>query len=625
MIPIIVDGVSPENQCFPPALRLRLGPGDPLSDNFEEPIAADARPQGDGKEVAKQKVIAALLGLRLDEIVRRAERARKRRNRIWAAIAGVFLLLTVAATGSAVYAWQQLKTNEAFLSATLKRATEIIKTAVTQAQQYHVPKAATVELLEKAEGLFDDMAKLGRPTQQLRLRKAELLLVFAGSYASLGKTNAQREHALASLDLIQALAKESPHDEEVQYTLGLAFAEVGDVFKRQGHLEEALAQYRVSLVIGKRLSASLDAATSNKGRSIQSVSYERMGDMLQMQGHLDEAIEYYRSDVLLQPNPSPFLYERAGYVLFAQGKKDEALRNFRQELAAYEHLTSSDSENAEWRHGLSAAHHYIGMVLLAQGKIEEALAEFRTDLNLIKELADTDRTNKSWQRDFALAYGMIGDALIAEGNIQQAVENYKSRVSLVEHLVANDLQNVVLQLDLAVSYASLADAYIAQGKLDEAFSNYRKSHPILERSCESDPSNVDRQLDLLWSHSRLALFGDSPLERFKFIVATLGELKRQNKLTAEQQRWLPVAQQGLAAVDPENKQWQWDLLQMYWRSASFTINPVREAALVVAMSRKLREENKLTAEQAEWISIAESQLESMRGNNNATARGDHPL
>jgi hypothetical protein len=115
VIPIIVDGAAPEHESYPPALRLKPGYGEP--GNFEEPIAADARPQGDGKEIAAQKVIAALLGLRLDEIVRRAERARKRRNRFWAAIAGIFLLLTVAASGSAAYAWQQLKINEAFLSA----------------------------------------------------------------------------------------------------------------------------------------------------------------------------------------------------------------------------------------------------------------------------------------------------------------------------------------------------------------------------------------------------------------------------------------------------------------------------------------------------------------------------
>jgi hypothetical protein len=37
------------------------------------------------------------------------ERARKRRNRFWGALAGVFLALVASA--SAVYAWQQLKTN----------------------------------------------------------------------------------------------------------------------------------------------------------------------------------------------------------------------------------------------------------------------------------------------------------------------------------------------------------------------------------------------------------------------------------------------------------------------------------------------------------------------------------
>jgi hypothetical protein len=66
-----------------------------LSSYREEPIAADARPQSDGKEIAKHKVVAGLLGLGLDEITRRAERARKRRNRIrvGAAVATILVLV----------------------------------------------------------------------------------------------------------------------------------------------------------------------------------------------------------------------------------------------------------------------------------------------------------------------------------------------------------------------------------------------------------------------------------------------------------------------------------------------------------------------------------------------------
>jgi 16S rRNA U1498 N3-methylase RsmE len=57
----------------------------------------------------------------------------------------VFVLLAFVASGSAVYAWQQLKTNEAFLDATLMRATEIVNEAVVQAKRYNVPRTATIE------------------------------------------------------------------------------------------------------------------------------------------------------------------------------------------------------------------------------------------------------------------------------------------------------------------------------------------------------------------------------------------------------------------------------------------------------------------------------------------------
>jgi hypothetical protein len=80
VIPVIVDGEpgNPARDCFAPALHFRLGPDGALTNEREEPIAADARAQGDGEEVARLKVVAGLLGIGLDEIVRRAERARRR-------------------------------------------------------------------------------------------------------------------------------------------------------------------------------------------------------------------------------------------------------------------------------------------------------------------------------------------------------------------------------------------------------------------------------------------------------------------------------------------------------------------------------------------------------------------
>jgi hypothetical protein len=97
IIPLIVDGApgNAERECFAPALRFALDGHAALTDEREEPVAADAGPGRDGKEVAKQKIVAGLLGVGLDEIVRRAERARRRRNRVRVGVATAATIIVV--------------------------------------------------------------------------------------------------------------------------------------------------------------------------------------------------------------------------------------------------------------------------------------------------------------------------------------------------------------------------------------------------------------------------------------------------------------------------------------------------------------------------------------------------
>lgn len=97
VLPVIIDGEpgNAQQECFPPALRFKLDATGALTGEREEPIAADARPEGDGREIAKRKLVAGLLGVRLDEIMRRAERARKRRNRLRIGTASLAALLVL--------------------------------------------------------------------------------------------------------------------------------------------------------------------------------------------------------------------------------------------------------------------------------------------------------------------------------------------------------------------------------------------------------------------------------------------------------------------------------------------------------------------------------------------------
>ena len=86
---IIVDGephAGGVRECFPPALR------------DCEPIAADARPEGDGRTNAKLKLLAGMLGVSFDSLKQRD--ARRKIQRLQLAVATA--LLVVLALGGLV-------------------------------------------------------------------------------------------------------------------------------------------------------------------------------------------------------------------------------------------------------------------------------------------------------------------------------------------------------------------------------------------------------------------------------------------------------------------------------------------------------------------------------------------
>lgn len=92
-------------ECFPKALLYKIGPDLLPTDEKEDvPLAADARKVGDGKRVAKLKLAAAMLGLGLDDLVRREERRRTIRRRL---VTTALTLFSVWMTGNTWFAITQ--------------------------------------------------------------------------------------------------------------------------------------------------------------------------------------------------------------------------------------------------------------------------------------------------------------------------------------------------------------------------------------------------------------------------------------------------------------------------------------------------------------------------------------
>jgi tetratricopeptide (TPR) repeat protein len=129
-----------DEECFPPALRFKVGADRELSSVRTEPVAADARPGKDGKTRAKLKLIAGILGLGYDALAQREHQRRNRRLVIIAAAATAGFVIT---SGLATFA--------------------LIQRSVAQRQTARAE--AEAETARQTTGFLIDLFKISDPSE----------------------------------------------------------------------------------------------------------------------------------------------------------------------------------------------------------------------------------------------------------------------------------------------------------------------------------------------------------------------------------------------------------------------------------------------------------------------------
>ena len=102
------------SECFPPALRAAADDGSAF-----EPIAADARERKDGKENAKLKLLAGMIGVGFDELKQR-DRQRQFWQRVQMTLAGIAL----AALGVSAWQWFEHKREQREREITIEKLVE---------------------------------------------------------------------------------------------------------------------------------------------------------------------------------------------------------------------------------------------------------------------------------------------------------------------------------------------------------------------------------------------------------------------------------------------------------------------------------------------------------------------
>ena len=195
VIPVIISGEpnSRSNECFPEAIRHRVGLDGKILAEMAEPIAADARELGDGKKRALAKVVAGILEVPFDELIRRAERAgRNRRSLLVGAAAGAFLFATAFAS-YALYRGQQAErsiSKSVFALGRLVQETDRLGDADIEESRQEMLRT----LCDLMESLAEDPADIGL------IERTVCLCEQAHAVARIGDNNTALEGLSAWLD-----------------------------------------------------------------------------------------------------------------------------------------------------------------------------------------------------------------------------------------------------------------------------------------------------------------------------------------------------------------------------------------------------------------------------------------
>lgn len=507
VIPIIVDGEpgDPARECFPPALRFKIGPDGRLTDEHEEPIAADARPQGDGKDVARLKVVAGLLGLGFDDIVRRAERARRRRLRNWVA---ALALLVVIFAGLAVYAETERRRAIETLNAATQTSNNLIyDLAVRFRTQMGVPAALVKDILGRTQKLQDQLTASGQTSSDLQQSRASALAETSLTLSDIG----DRDGAFAATDrarqILEGLLAKNPRNTGWQLDLSTDYMRMGDLLFGMGERDNALANYEKARAMNESLVAADEK--NEKFQDNLAVSYIKIGELLGNEGKLDDALAAFLKSTTIREalvdrdklnadwwRNLGASYERMGMVLGTQGKLDDALAAFKKRVEIAQALSDQVPGNTEYLRDLSVGENQIGAVYLAQSKFDDALAEFQKALAVRQKLAASDKDNLRWLLDVAVTDNEIGRLQLVAEKFDDALASYRQALAIEQKLVAQDKNNPDWLNRLYNTQLSIGLVQARQDALDDAKKSFLDSLTIAEAQIKAHPQDPQWQDDL---------------------------------------------------------------------------------------------------------------------------------
>lgn len=391
---MIVDGSATTGHhgqtCFPPAL---------LEDGIvesHEPLAADPRKWADGKTLAKLKLVAGILGLRLDDL---RQRDLKRRRR-WQALGSLTLVAAIVlgvVTTLSIISEQRERENAENMATFVVELGEELKSEVDLDTLGKIGSTATRYLqdLDPEKLTPETSIKVGLALRQL-------------GHVNMGQGRLPESLTAyqRSLDLFRELAEKHPDRLDILFELAQAEFYVGNYHYEQEDIEQAWAPLERYMKISKYLySAEPDnrkwllevsygtvALLAMRIESGQAVNQELLDDA-------DEAVDLARKTLQSWSDNSEVISHYSNALAWAADAEFMACNlqtsiDYRREtLDMALEAAHSDPSSNDLRQSLAYAHTGMSSLHRNLGELVEAERHSRSSLDILNELATKDPSN----------------------------------------------------------------------------------------------------------------------------------------------------------------------------------------------------------------------------------------
>ncbi|NRA29780.1 MAG: toll/interleukin-1 receptor domain-containing protein [Parvularculaceae bacterium] len=437
ILALIVDGEphsGGEDDCFPPALLAEDEEGNPI-----EPVAADARPLGDGKRLAFLKLAAGLLRTPLDKL---AQRDNARRNKRLAMLTAGSVAGMVGALALAFFAETQrqdavaqrllAERNERKAETTKDYLVNIFEVANPETENPNTITALTVlergaegidQLADEPEVQAELFTSLGLIYRQLGLYRQAAnnfanarLGLEPGSLADIRVVLEQADLAIQTSDFeLAEQVLQSAYDgifslgNEESKLKGMAHQSLGQLAREELRLADAIVHFSSAR-------AFYESTDGDLSREIALVT-EFLAKAYGLDGNAEQASLEYERALALRRQIYPPGHKKLGIALnniayhyFQVGDIEAAETAIAEALAIKTRVLETGHPQVAY------AQMMYGQILEAQNKLAEAEEQFRASLDGL----ETAFPDGHYQRGFAGVY--LASVLGKQNRTKEALE-----------------------------------------------------------------------------------------------------------------------------------------------------------------------------------------------------------